>query len=103
HVGASVANKTRGRDAGSEQSITVRACKPLHNGAGACDVNWDAPARHMRIPLQWRSKGREGLAFVFDFSARKHLLNNLNALAHDGGRANLTTLFALADFFHEDF
>ncbi len=80
----------------------MRAGQTLKERAGGTDVDRYAPAGNVRVGFQSGREGLESFAFVFHFIAGEHGLDNLDALAHNRGRANFLSLFTFADFFHED-
>jgi hypothetical protein len=57
----------------------------------------------VRIGFQRGREGLKGFAFVFHFVAGQHGFDDLDALAHHGGRADFFSFLTLTDFLHEDF
>src|SRR5713101_5872187 len=80
----------------------MRTYEALQNRASSSDVDRHAPPRNVSIGSKCRRKRLKRFALVFHFPTGEHRLDDLDAFAHHGCRANLFPLFAFADFFHEN-
>src|SRR5207245_5581980 len=98
HDAAGVGGKLGSGDAGGEQTLGHGTGQTLQDGAGGADVERRLPARNVSVGLEGGSESLKSFAFVFDFVAGEHSLDDFDAFAHDRGGTDLPALFALADF-----
>src|SRR5258708_36708349 len=102
HIFPGVAHKCRRGDACGQQAIADAAGEFLENGPRSSNVYARNPPRRVRVRLQCRDSGGEYLTLIFKRITFEHPLDNFDAFAHHGRRADLFA-FTLADFFHEYF
>src|SRR4029077_20370108 len=81
----------------------MRSRETLQYWPCCTNVDRHAPAGHMSFGFERGRERLKGLAFVLNFLTSEHGLDDFDAFPHYGGRANLFSFFALANFLHEDF